>query len=125
MAIQTSSRPDVAGHLPLRPVEFLVLAVLVESDLHGYGIVQQIVERTAGRVRVAPGNLYRVLDRMMDRGLLSEADRRPAGNTGDERRRYYRITDLGRGVVAAEADLLGSIADRVRQSLPAQASKPA
>jgi DNA-binding PadR family transcriptional regulator len=107
---------DVNDFLPLRPVEFLVLAVLADGERHGYGIVQEIDARTGGKVRVAPGNLYRVLDRLMDRGLLGESEHKTVAELGDERRRYYRITDLGSGVVQAEADLLGQIAAGVRRS---------
>lgn len=108
--------------LPLRPVEFLVLAVLAEGERHGYGIVQEIDERTGGKVRVAPGNLYRVLDRLMDRGLLDEAEHRTVPDLGDERRRYYRITKLGIGVVHAEAELLAQIAADVRRSAAREVS---
>ena len=102
---------------PMRPVEFLVLAVLAERDQHGYGIVRQIERRTGGRVRIAPGNLYRVLDRMLHRGLLAEADRRADEDLGTERRRYYAITPPGRKALAEEARLLGDVVDEVRASV--------
>jgi DNA-binding PadR family transcriptional regulator len=86
-----------------------VLAVLRSGPLHGYGIVQEIASRTDGLVGLRPGNLYRVLDRMLDAGLLEVAERRPARELDDERRTYYRITALGRRVVIAEAELLAPI----------------
>jgi DNA-binding PadR family transcriptional regulator len=110
----TAARANVDGFLPLRPVEFLVLAVLHDEELHGYGIVQEIARRTAGRVTVKPGNLYRVLDRLMERGLLRESTQRSAPDLGDERRRYYAITELGTEVVHAEAEVFGAIAADVR-----------
>ena len=106
---------------PLRRIEFLVLVVLNNDESHGYGIVQQIEERTHGRVQVAPGNLYRVLDRMLERGLLVEAERRAADTASDERRRYYSITNAGRRVLAAEASLLRDIAAQA----PSAAAPPA
>lgn len=103
---------------PMRPIEFLVLAVLAEGELHGYGIVQQIEERTGGRVRPKPGNLYRVLDRLLERGLLVEAEERAAEDLDDQRRRYYGITDAGRKALDEEATLLGKVVERVRNTLP-------
>lgn len=97
---------------PMRPVEFLLLAVLADEPRHGYGIVQEIESRTDGEVSIPPGNLYRVLDRLLDRDLVHEADR-PADDD-DRRRRYYRITGAGRRVLATEARILGGIADEVR-----------
>lgn len=93
---------------PLKPVEFLVLAVLYDEPLHGYGIVQQIEERTAGRVRLRPGDVYRVIYRLGERGFLAEADRR-ASDSGEERRTYYSITDAGQDVARSEAEMLSDI----------------
>ena len=84
----------------MKPIEFLVLAVLKSGSRHGYGIVQELGERTEGRVRVRPGNLYRVLDRLLERGLLEIAERRPAKELNDERRTYYRITAAGKRALA-------------------------
>lgn len=103
---------------PMRPIEFLVLATLAEGELHGYGIVQRIEARTGGRVRPKPGNLYRVLDRLLERGLLVEVDGRSADELDDERRRYYGITDAGRTALREEASLLGTVVERVRDTLP-------
>jgi len=90
-----------ASRLPLRPLEFLVLAVLEDEPLHGYGMVQRIESRTGGFVRVRPGDLYRVLYRLEKRRLL-EASPRQRG----DRRSYYALTDLGRRVLRDEAELL-------------------
>ena len=113
MATKTDAS-EIDQFLPLRPVEFLVLAVLHEEELHGYGIVQEITRRTNERIHVKPGNLYRVLDRLMDRGLLDEAGDKQAAEPSEERRRYYRITKLGRRVARAEATLFGEIAAELR-----------
>jgi DNA-binding PadR family transcriptional regulator len=93
---------DVTSFLPLRPLELLVLAMLAEAELHGYAIRQAIVEHTRGSIEVEAGNLYRHI-RRLDAGLLiEESGRRPARDQDDERRRYYRLTPLGRRVLAAE-----------------------
>ena len=94
--------PDPRPHLPLRPVELELLLALAGGERHGYGLVQAIAERTDGVVALEPGNLYRVVRRLLDDGLVAEAARRPAADLGDERRRYYRLTALGERVLAAE-----------------------
>lgn len=110
---ETSADRDVDVHLPLRPGEFFVLAVLRSGALHGYGIVQEVAERTQGRIRLRPGNLYRVLDRMLERGLVEVAERRASQEHADERRTYYRCTALGRRVAMAEAQLLSGLVSDV------------
>jgi len=91
-----------AGLLPLNPLDFLVLAVLADGPLHGYGLAREITSRSGGAVEVRPGNLYRVLDRLLRRDLVAEAPPGPAEPTGEPARRDYRITELGRSVLAAE-----------------------
>jgi DNA-binding PadR family transcriptional regulator len=93
---------------PLKPVEFLVLAILENGPLHGYGIVQEMTARTKGRVSPRPGDLYRILYRLDQRGLLVP-DERQAGND-EERRSYYRLTDLGEKVLFSEAEFLANLA---------------
>ena len=106
-------RTDLDALLPLRPVEFLVLLVLADAERHGYGIVQDIAERTDGKVKLLPGNLYAVLRRLMESALLSESSRRPAGDLDDQRRRYYRITKLGKRVLAADAERMKELVTQV------------
>lgn len=96
--------------LPLKAVDFSILLALTEEDSYGYGLVRRVAEESAGAVRLSPGNLYQVLDRMIAAGLVQESDRRP-GPDGDSRRRYYAITDLGREVAAAEARRLAAVMD--------------
>ena len=93
---------DLSTYLPLKPVDLELLLALSETELHGYGLVQAIADRTEGLVQLEPGNLYRVIKRLLVDGLVAECDRRPAPDLGDERRRYYRLTSLGARVVAAE-----------------------
>lgn len=95
---------------PLKPAELFVLAVLRAGPLHGYGLVQEVAARSRGRIQIRPGNLYRVLDRMLDRGLIELYER---GSAADERRTYYRITQLGRRVAQEEARLLAGVLEEL------------
>ncbi len=92
-------------HLPLRRVEFHILLSLAAGERHGYGIIQDIDAR--GETSVPDvGTMYRALARMVESGLIEAAARRPAPDTGDERRNYYRITSAGMRVARAEAQRL-------------------
>jgi DNA-binding PadR family transcriptional regulator len=86
----------------LKAVHFHILLVLLTGSRHGYGIVKEIDESTAGSIRLEPGNLYRYIGQLLKAGLVEGDDRRPAADSADERRRYYRITDAGREAVAAD-----------------------
>jgi len=88
--------------LPLKPLDLQLLLSLAEQERHGYGLVQDIAERTEGLVTLEPGNLYRVIKRLLSDGLVAETDRRTVPELDDERRRYYRITPLGGRVLASE-----------------------
>src|SRR5471032_2618705 len=91
---------------PLKPAELFVLAVLRTGPLHGYGIVQEVAARSGGHIQIRPGNLYRVLDRMLERGLVEVAGSR---GDGDDRHTDYRITQRGRKTALAEAKLLSLV----------------
>ena len=93
---------DPRTFLPLKPVDLQLLLALAEEELHGYGLVQTIADRTDGLVTLEPGNLYRVIKRLLADGLVAESDRRAVAELHDERRRYYRLTALGGRVLAAE-----------------------
>lgn len=95
--------------LPLKPVDLQLLLSLAESESHGYGLVQAIADRTDGLVSLEPGNLYRVIKRLLADGLVAETERRAVPELDDERRRYYRITPLGGRVLAAEIARLHSL----------------
>jgi len=109
-----SARDRIEAHLPLKPVDFHILLVLAEGDLHGYGMVKAIESTSEGRVRLEPGNLYRFIRRLVDAGLVGAAGVRAAGGGDGERRRYYRITAQGRRVLAAEASRMRSLAAAAR-----------
>lgn len=95
---------DPRHFLPLKPVDLELLLALADQDLHGYGLVQAITEHTDGLVVLDPGNLYRVIKRLLAEKLIAESDRE--GTEGGERRKYYRITPLGGRVLAQELDRL-------------------
>jgi DNA-binding PadR family transcriptional regulator len=97
------------AQIPLKHVDFLVLLVLMDSDLHGYGIVKEIVERTGGQIRLEPGNLYRYIKRLEQEGLVEESDARPEDEEDDGRRRYYAVTDFGREVLNLEVARLRAL----------------
>jgi len=98
-----------SDHLPLKPVDLEVLLALAGEERHGYGLVQAIAERTGGLLTLDPGNLYRVIKRMLADGLVAEAGQRSAPDENGERRRYYRITPLGGRVLAAEIERLHAL----------------
>ena len=106
---------DISAHLPLSPRDLLVLAVLAEGPLHGYGIIQAVDERSRSGVLLDPANLYRSLRRMRRDGWLEEV----AGD-GDDRRRTFAVTSLGRAVLAGEVERLERL---LRQARPALAGE--
>jgi DNA-binding PadR family transcriptional regulator len=91
----------------LRPVDVLILMMLVRGARHGYGIMLDVAEHTEGEIRLEAGSLYRSLRRLLDDGLVAEAGSAAAASAGDaaaeERRRYYGLTPAGREALAAEA----------------------
>jgi DNA-binding PadR family transcriptional regulator len=107
---------EPAELLPLKPIELSVLTALSEEERYGYDIVKRIAESSAGAVKLAPGNLYSVLDRLIGAGLIQETRR---ADTEDERRRYYGVTALGRRVLVAEAARLRELLRTVEGLAPA------
>ncbi len=89
--------------LPLKPHWFHVLLSLADQEQHGYGIMQEVLERTSGKVRLWPATLYGTLKRLLDAELIDESSVRPPEDIDDARRRYYRLTPLGRRVLDAES----------------------
>lgn len=103
-----------AGRLPLTPVAFNVLLALADRERHGYGIILEVEERTGGEARLGPGTLYGALKRLREGGLIEESDERPDPELDDERRRYYRLTDFGGKVLAAEVGRLEALVRAAR-----------
>jgi DNA-binding PadR family transcriptional regulator len=106
------SRPE--DLLPLSEPVFQILLSLAEADLHGYGIIGDIRERTADEVVLSTSTLYGAIKRMMRDGLIEQTDMRPAPELDDERRRYYRITDFGREVAECEARRIQRLAEMIK-----------
>jgi DNA-binding PadR family transcriptional regulator len=99
--------------LPLSRVDFLVLLVLTDGDRHGYGIVKEIADRTEGTVKPLPGNLYAVMRRLMESGLVERTPEEDDQDPGKSKRRNYRITRMGRQVLTAEAAAMRSLVREV------------
>jgi len=100
---------DPRAHLPLKPVDLELLLALAAEERHGYGLVQAVAEHTNGLLVLDPGNLYRVVKRLLADGLVAESSQRETAESGGERRRYYRITPLGGRVLAAELERLRTL----------------
>jgi len=102
---------DIHEHLPLAPRDLLILSVLSEGPLHGYGIIRAVEERSEAGVLLDPANLYRVLHRMRELGWIEEAE------DDDDRRRVHRITSRGLAIVSAELARLERLLTQARPAL--------
>ena len=124
MPTSTGDRDDLG---PITPAIFQILLALADGERHGYGIMQEIAARTDGAVRMGPGTLYGSIKRLLADGLIVESDDRPDPTLDDERRRYYRLTDRGHRVAAAEAARLAQLVDdaRIKGLLPQPAAPAA
>lgn len=100
---------------PLEPHWFQILLALTDRDLHGLGVMNEVLERTGGRMRLWPAMLYRNLARLVADGLVVETDAPADAEPGGGRPRFYRITPLGRRACAAEAQRLASFVEAARQ----------
>jgi DNA-binding PadR family transcriptional regulator len=101
--------------LPLTPAVFHILLALLDQERHGYGIMLEVERTTTGELKMGPGTLYGSLKRMLVAGLVEESDTRPDPQLDDERRRYYRLTSLGRQTLTAETERLSHLV-RVAQT---------
>jgi DNA-binding PadR family transcriptional regulator len=100
----------------MTPAVYHILLSLSQGDRHGYGIMQEVDERTNGRERLGPGTLYRSIKRMRAAGLITAIEDPEAPTGDDDRRRYYRISDLGRRVVAEEARRLADLVAQAQKA---------
>jgi DNA-binding PadR family transcriptional regulator len=100
--------------LPLRPATLHILLALASGDAHGYAIMHDVSARTDGRIRLSPGTLYGAIKRVLEAGLVTELGRRSVLPGEDERRRYYRLTRLGRSVVQAEVSRMEEMLGHAR-----------
>jgi DNA-binding PadR family transcriptional regulator len=106
--------PGPENFLPLKPHWFHVLLSLADQEQHGYGIMQEVLQRTGGKVRLWPATLYGTLKRLIEEELIEESEERPAPELDDARRRYYRLTRLGQRVLAAESERLEDLVRLIR-----------
>jgi DNA-binding PadR family transcriptional regulator len=88
--------PDPVRFLPLSAHQFHILLALTDADRHGYGVIQDVEQRTRGEMRLGTGTLYTAIARLVALGLIGDTGRE------DDRRRYYRLLPLGRAVLQAE-----------------------
>jgi DNA-binding PadR family transcriptional regulator len=97
---------------PMAPAVFQILIALADQPLHGYGIMLDIGERSAGKVKLSPGTLYGSIKQMLEDGLIEEVAGRPAAD--DERRRYYRLTRDGREAARHEMARMSALLNHAR-----------
>lgn len=105
---------QVQRFIPLKTQWFHVLLTLAGGEQHGYGIMQEVLNRTHGKVRLWPATLYGSIKRLIEADLIEESDTRPPAEEDDARRRYYRLTAVGRRVLDAECDRLQELVRSIR-----------
>jgi DNA-binding PadR family transcriptional regulator len=105
---------DLQRFLPLKPQWFEIMLSLAGGEQHGYGIMQEVLARTRGKLRLWPATLYGSIKRLIEAELIEESDERPAPELDDARRRYYRLTALGRRVLDAECERLQELVQLIR-----------
>jgi len=105
---------DPQKFLPLKMQWFHILLALAGGEQHGYGIMQEVLERTGGKVHLWPATLYGSIKRLMEADLIAESAERPLPAFDDARRRYYKLTALGRSVLDAECARLQELVDAIR-----------
>ena len=111
--MKRDSKP-VESFLPLTPASFSILLALAAGDKHGYAMMHEIAQSSAGTLRLGPGTLYRSIKQLLAGGLIEESGDRPDPGLDDERRRYYCLTAFGRRVLTAEAERLGRLVSQAQ-----------
>ena len=99
-------RRDPEAFLPLKSNWFQILLSLAGGEQHGYSIMQDVLERSNGKIHLWPATLYGSLKRLIQEGLIAESAERPAPELDDARRRYYKLTPLGQHVLDLESQRL-------------------
>ena len=107
-------REDAERFLPLKTNWFHILLSLTAGEQHGYGIMQEVLERSDGKIRLWPATLYGTLARLIDAGLIEESEERPAAEVDDARRRYYKLAPLGHRVLELESRRLEALVQVLR-----------
>lgn len=109
------NKSAIDDFLPLAPATLHILLSLAGEKMYGYAIMQEVLRQSEGRVKLGPGTLYDNLQRLMKQRLVEEVDG-PAGDD-NSRRRYYRLTGMGRGVINAEIDRLRAVVDHAEAQI--------
>ena len=122
-----SSVPEkpVESVLPLTPAVFHILLTLADGEAHGYAMMQEVTRRSGGTVRLGPGTLYGAISRLLQDGIIEESEERPDPHMDDTRRRYYRLSNLGGRVLAAETERLAELVKAARSTKAVRKLKPA
>ena len=108
--------PELKNYLPLTPAVFHILLALSDGEKHGYAIMRTVKETSRGRMVLGPGTLYGAVKRLLRDSLIIESDYRPDPVIDDARRRYYKLTDLGRRVLVAESERLADLVEFARRN---------
>ena len=108
------TKVDLQSFLPLKTQWFHIMLSLAGGEQHGYGIMQDVLERTTGKVHLWPATLYGSIKRLIEADLIGESNDRPAPELDDARRRYYRLTSLGRQVLDAECERLQGLVHAIQ-----------
>ncbi len=106
---------DPKAFVPLTPAMFQILVALADGERHGYAIMREVDAQTGSTIRLGPATLYTSLRRLLTSGLVEENGDRPDPRLDDERRRYYRLSGLGRRVAIAETDRLEALVKAARR----------
>ena len=118
IASRAIQRRDILVRMtqPISPQAFHILIALADRDRHGYGIMQDVAARTDGKLRLSAGTMYGLIKRLLEEGLIVELrdSERPDKEQDDERRRYYRLTPLGRKTAKAEANRMAELLEQAR-----------
>ena len=110
----TGATSQPADLPPLSRVAVYILLAIGPEERHGYAIMHEVRRITAGAVKLGPGAIYTTIKRLLADGLLEESDERPDPELDDQRRRYYRLTALGRSIAAAEVRRLDALVSSAR-----------
>jgi DNA-binding PadR family transcriptional regulator len=115
-------KPETAKNAPLSSATLHILLALAGGNLHGYGIIKEVVRNSDGHYRLGPGTLYDNLKKLMDAGLVSDvppasSSKRKSASAKEDDRRFYTLTKEGRGALAAEVDRLQSVISQARLRL--------
>jgi DNA-binding PadR family transcriptional regulator len=109
-----AARTDAAPQPQISRTAMLILLAIGPEERHGYAIMREVARITEGATKLGPGGVYTTIRRLLDDRLIEESDERPDAEVDDQRRRYYRLTGLGRAVVTAEAKRLQSLVAAAR-----------